>query len=127
MVVAMISILAAAVLPMVPGVNDQARIGACESRVQQLGVAIRLYSEDHNAPPETLRVLLDERYIDSESLLTCTKTGKEFSYSPAAARTGGKSPILSCVSPTTPRGSRPHRHGAYNAILLASGELAAAR
>ena len=45
-VIAIIAILAATTLPMIPAVNDQARISTCESRLQQIGVALRLYAED---------------------------------------------------------------------------------
>jgi prepilin-type N-terminal cleavage/methylation domain-containing protein len=60
-VIAIIAILAATTLPMIPAVNDQARIGTCEARLQQLGVALRPYVEDYHAYPANLRALYDGR------------------------------------------------------------------
>src|SRR4051812_18353556 len=77
-VIAIIAILAATTLPMIPAVNDQARIGTCESRLQQIGIAIRLYAEDHHRMPATLDALYAGHYLEQKSLLRCDKTGKEY-------------------------------------------------
>src|SRR5436305_2513319 len=81
-VIAIIAIMAATTLPMIPGVNDQARIGTCESRLQQIGVALRLYEEDYHAMPRTLDDLYTAHYIEQRSLLRRDKTEHELYYHP---------------------------------------------
>jgi len=102
-VIAIIAILSAVTLPMIPGANDQARIGTCESRLQQIGVALRLYAEDFNAYPASLEALYDGRYLARNPYVEA----------PAAAvniAPAGKYTKLFRVSPNEPwrvTGNRP--------------------
>lgn len=120
-VIAMIAILTATTMPMVPALNDQARIGTCESHLQQLGVAIRLYAEDHHRMPASLRALYDGRYVEQEGVLRCEKTGHEYVYHPAPLSADRNRVILSCVEPGAPSGRRPHRHGTVSVELHVNG------
>ena len=121
-VIAIIAIMVAITMPMVPAVNDQARIGTCETRLQQVGVALRLYAEDHRAYPKTLRELYDGRYLEQESLLRCGKTGEPYYYRPAALTAKPESLVACCVDPGRKTGARPHRHGTVSVALHANGE-----
>jgi prepilin-type N-terminal cleavage/methylation domain-containing protein len=120
-VIAIMAILAATTLPMIPAVNDQARIGTCESRLQQIGIALRLYAEDYHAYPKSLRALYAGRYVEQQSLLRCDKAGKEYYYRPAALNAARETVLAACTDPTTPSGSRPHSHHTLTVALHAHG------
>jgi prepilin-type N-terminal cleavage/methylation domain-containing protein len=126
-VIAIIAILAATTLPMVPGVNDQARIATCESRLQQLGIALRLYAEDHHRFPRALGELYDGRYIEQRSLLRCDKAESEYFYRPVPLTASREQVILACCDPATPRGRRPHRHRTVFVQLHVHGGATLAR
>jgi len=126
-VIAMISILIAMTMPMIPAVNDQARIGTCESRQQQVGVALRLFAEDHHAYPKSLNELYAGHYLDQRSLLRCDKTGREYYYRPAPLTAKPEEVLLACVDPATATGKRPHRHGTVSVLLHANGEATLTR
>ena len=126
-VIAIIAILAATTLPMVPAVNDQARINTCESRLQQLGIALRLYAEDYHAYPASLQALYDGRYIEQRSLLRCDKTEQGYFYRPPSLTADRRQVIAACCDPATPRGQRPHRHHTVFVQLHVNGETSLAR
>lgn len=109
-VMAILAILAATTLPMIPGVNDQARIVTCESRLAQLGVALRLYTEDYQTMPPSLAALYEGRYIDQKSLLRCGKTGSDYFYRPQPLTADRDTLLAACCDPATPAGKRPHRY-----------------
>ncbi len=48
-VVAIISILAALLLPVLIGARDKARQSACASNLRQVGAAIQMYADDHDS------------------------------------------------------------------------------
>lgn len=48
-VIAIIGILAAILIPVVGRVRDQARSSVCRSNLRQIGLAVHLYAEDHDA------------------------------------------------------------------------------
>jgi prepilin-type N-terminal cleavage/methylation domain-containing protein len=120
-VIAIIAILAATTLPMIPAVNDQARISTCESRLQQIGVALRLYAEDYHAMPPNLDALYAGRYVDQHALLQCDKTGEAYYYQPAPLTAERGRIIAACVEPGRASGLRPHRHGTVAVQLHADG------
>ena len=126
-VIAMMSIMLAMTMPMIPAVNDQARIGTCESRQQQVGVALRLYVEDHHAYPKSLDALYTGHYLEQRSLLRCDKTGHDYYYRPAPLNAKPEEVLLACVDPTTASGKRPHRHGTVSVVLHANGEASLTR
>jgi prepilin-type N-terminal cleavage/methylation domain-containing protein len=120
-VIAIMAILAATTLPMIPAVNDQARIGTCESRLQQIGIALRLYAEDYHAYPQSLQSLYDGRYLEQQSLLRCDKAAREYYYRPAPLNAARETVIAACTDPNTPDGSRPHSHRSLMVTLHAHG------
>jgi prepilin-type N-terminal cleavage/methylation domain-containing protein len=126
-VIAIIAILAATTLPMIPGVNDQARIGTCESRLQQIGIALRLYAEDHHRYPRSLQDLYKGRYLEQQSLLRCDKVGKEYYYRPVPLTADRDQIIAACCAPSVPSGQRPHRHGTVSVQLHVHGGATLAR
>ena len=126
-VVAIIAILMATTLPMIPAINDQARIGTCESRLQQIGVALRLYAEDYHQLPRSLDALYAGRYIEQQGLLHCDKMGSEYVYTPAPLTANRDQVIAACCNPATARGQRPHRHGTVFVQLHLHGGASLAR
>lgn len=120
-VIAIMAILMATTLPMVPALNDQARVATCQSRQEQLGVALRLYAEDHRRLPARLQDLYEGRYIENLALLRCDKTGAEYYYRPARLNAPRHEILLACCPPETPSGKRPHRHGTVTVQLPRSG------
>ena len=126
-VIAMMAIMMAMTLPMVPALNDQARIATCESRQEQLGVALRLYAEDHRRLPARLQELYDGRYIESRGVLLCDKAEAEYYYRPLPLNAPRGQVLLACCDPATPTGKRPHRHGTVSVQLPLGGAAAPAR
>jgi len=126
-VIAIMAILMAMTMPMIPGVNDQARIVTCESRLQQVGVALRLYAEDHRKYPRSLDELVAGRYLDQQSLLRCDKTGRRYYYRPASLTAAPAEVIAGCVAPNSKTGERPHRHGKVSVMLHVNGEASLTR
>ena len=126
-VIAIMAILVATTLPMIPAINDQARIGTCESRLQQLGVALRLYAEDYHQLPRSLGDLYTGRYIEQQSLLRCDKMGSEYVYTPVPLTAQRDQVIAACCDPATPSGQRPHRHGTVFVQLHLHGGASLAR
>jgi prepilin-type N-terminal cleavage/methylation domain-containing protein len=120
-VIAIMAIMMAATLPMIPAVNDQARVATCQSRQEQIGMALRLYAEDHHRYPARLQELVDQRYLDSANLLRCDKTGAEFHYHPVPLSAAPAELLLACCDPKTESGKRPHRHGLGIVELHRSG------
>ena len=120
-VIAMIAILAAITLPMVPGVNDQARVETCESRLQQVGIALRQYAEDYHAYPRSLEALYQSGYVEQEAVLHCSKTGEGFFYRPTSLTAPREAIVAACADPSGPAGARPHRHGTMAVELQVNG------
>ena len=123
--IAIMAILMATTLPMFPALNDQARVATCKSRQEQLGVALRLYAEDHRRFPARLQELYDGRYLESPALLRCDKTGAEYYYRPVPLGAPRQEILLACCAPDTPSGKRPHRHGTVSVQLRLSGAATA--
>jgi prepilin-type N-terminal cleavage/methylation domain-containing protein len=121
-VIAIIAILFAITSPMLPALNDQARVATCESRLQQLGVALRLYQEDHRRRPAALEDLTREGYVESPATLRCDKTANAYYYRPAPLTAAPETLLLACCDPRTPAGRRPHRYGDMLVALTAAGE-----
>ena len=126
-VIAIMSIILAITLPMIPGLNDQARIATCESRLEQLGIALRLYAEDHQRLPRRLDDLYAGRYIESRRILRCDKAETEYYYRPLPLNAPRGQVLLACCAPATPSGKRPHRYGTMAVQLPVGGPAALAR
>lgn len=122
-VIAIIAIMMAAAVPMATAVNDRARIGECEAHLQQVGVALRMYAEDHGKYPATLQALYDGRYLDQRDLLRCSRAERDYFYRPPAPGDARDAILAACVPPGTPAGARPHHHGAAALLLQADGKV----
>lgn len=111
-VIAIMAILMATTLPMIPALNDQARVATCQSRQEQVKVGLRLYAEDHRRFPDRLQELYDGRYLENPALFRCDKIGAEFYYRPVPLNAPGETVLLACCDPAAEAGKRPHRNGA---------------
>jgi prepilin-type N-terminal cleavage/methylation domain-containing protein len=119
-VIAIIAILMAAVVPMIAAVNDRSRISECDAHLQQIGVALRMYAEDHGRYPDRLQALYDERYLDQRELLRCARGEREYFYHPPGPAAGRDEVVVACTDPAAP-GERPHRHGTVSVVLQLNG------
>jgi prepilin-type N-terminal cleavage/methylation domain-containing protein len=120
-VIAILAILMAAVMPAIAAVNDRSRISECETHLQQVGVALRMYAEDHGRYPAALQALYDERYLDQKELLRCSRAEREYFYRVPGPGAGREDVVVSCVDPGAAAGSRPHRHGSVTVVLQLNG------
>ena len=121
-VIAIMAIMMATIVPLVGGINDRSRISECDAHLQQIGVGLRMYAEDHGHYPPTLQALYDEKYLDQKDLLFCTRDQKPYFYRPPGANAGREDVIVACVDPATPAGRRPHRHGSLEVVLQLNGK-----
>ncbi|MBM3457338.1 MAG: prepilin-type N-terminal cleavage/methylation domain-containing protein [Armatimonadetes bacterium] len=120
-VIAIMAILAGISLPMIPGLYDQGRVVTCEARLQQIGVALRLYAEDYDQYPEALAALLQAGYLEQPAVLRCDRAGQEYVYRKAPLAAPRDTVLAACVAEETPVGRRPHRQGSISIQLLAHG------
>ncbi|MBW3625258.1 MAG: type II secretion system GspH family protein [Armatimonadetes bacterium] len=76
-VVAIFAILAAILFPVLSAAREKSRVTACLSNLKQLGVAFRMYADDHeDATPEDLHVRWFwaprlRAYVKSEEVFSC--------------------------------------------------------
>jgi prepilin-type N-terminal cleavage/methylation domain-containing protein len=121
-VIAIMAILMATIVPLAAAINDRSRISECEAHQQQIGVALRMYAEDHGRYPATLQALYDERYLDQKDLLVCSHSDEQYFYRPPGAGAGREDVVVACVDPAVPNGRRPHRHGSVDVVLQLNGK-----
>jgi prepilin-type N-terminal cleavage/methylation domain-containing protein len=121
-VIAIIAIMAAIVVPMAAAVNDRSRITECDAHLQQIGVALSMYFEDHGRYPASLQALYDERYLDQKELLRCSRGEHDYFYRPPGPNAGREDVVAACVDPATSAGARPHRHGSVDVVLQLNGK-----
>ena len=126
-VIAIMAILAAIMMPAVIATNARARTITCESRLQEIGLALRMYVEDYGAYPADLQRLCAGRYVDDPEALRCVKTGHVFLYRPPGADGPPSSVLAACADPHTPPGRRPHDAGSSLAVLLLNGKTRVVR
>jgi prepilin-type N-terminal cleavage/methylation domain-containing protein len=126
-VIAIIGILMAAIRPSITAANDRANTATCQTRLAQINLAIRQYVEDHGQMPPNLDELVQKRYLLDSDILRCSKTGAEFHYHAVSPDGAGDQVIASCVSPDTPRGTRPHGQGSAYVFLRLNGKTGVIR
>ncbi|MFQ6130542.1 MAG: type II secretion system protein [Armatimonadota bacterium] len=122
-VIAIIAILGAMLMPAFATANDKSNITQCEAHLQHIGMALRMFVEDHGRYARTLQELYDRQYVDDESALYCTKTGKQFVYERPGPKTSRRAVVASCVPPDTESGQRPHGFGTVYVVLRAGGKV----
>src|SRR5262249_30930850 len=121
-VIAIIAIMMAAAVPVATTVNDRARTGECDAHLQQIGVALRLYAEDHGRYPAALQEVSEGRYIDPQGILRCSRGEHAYYYRPPGPNAGREDVIVACVDPATPAGKRPHGNGLVAVVLQLNGK-----
>ncbi|PIZ50963.1 MAG: hypothetical protein COY42_00865, partial [Armatimonadetes bacterium CG_4_10_14_0_8_um_filter_66_14] len=77
-VIAIIAILSSVLLPSLTTANDRANLAVCQAHLEQVGLSARQFVEDNDRFPTNLDELYDRRYLDDNTVLTCSKTGKQF-------------------------------------------------
>jgi prepilin-type N-terminal cleavage/methylation domain-containing protein len=126
-VIAIIGILMAAVRPSITAANDRANTALCESRLAQIHLALRQYVEDRGRLPARLTELVQGHYLLDDSVLLCSRTGRQFAYQPVSPDAPGDPIVASCVPGGLPQGKRPHGQGHSYAYLRLNGRLEVAR
>jgi prepilin-type N-terminal cleavage/methylation domain-containing protein len=126
-VIAIIAILGAMIRVSISAANDRANIAVCESRLEQINLAVRQYVEDHGRAPARLDDLMRERYLLDADVLQCVKTGHQFHYRAVAPEGPSRQVIASCVAPGTPKRRRPHGQGDASVTLRLDGKVAVGR
>jgi prepilin-type N-terminal cleavage/methylation domain-containing protein len=127
-VIAIIAILSAIMLPTASTLNDRANITTCQSHLQQVWLALRMYYEDKGAYPPDLQTLVTQRYLDDDALLLCSKTGRLFAYRPAPPGSDHTWMIASCIPyPPNKKTKRPHGFGAVVVTLRTGGKVMTVR
>lgn len=118
-VIAIIAILSSVLLPSLTTANDRANLAVCQAHLEQVGLLSRQFVEDNERFPKDLDELYEKRYLDDNTVLTCSKTGKQFHYRQLTGKWDRKDRLCCCVNPS--RKTLPHGRGKAQAELLASG------
>lgn len=119
MIVAMVALLA----PTLTSATDRSRMTECRSNLTHIGIAMWTYRGDNGDWPPNLRALSDAGLIADDATLLCTGTGREYFYFKPDAITPPGRFIVSCCTPSTPAGQRPHDHGNAFVAMKVSGEV----
>jgi prepilin-type N-terminal cleavage/methylation domain-containing protein len=122
-VIAIIAILSAAIMPAFSAANDRARVTECKSHLTTIGLALRMWQDDHASYPATLQDLYRQGYVTDDAVLRCSKTGADYYYHAPAAGGRSETPLCACVSPDTASGQRPHGFRTEVVILQAGGGI----
>jgi len=120
-VIAIIAIMSAIVMPSLTVANDRANLGLCQARMEQISLASRQYLEENARFPATLAELYEQRYLDDDTALLCSKTGKPLYYRRPADHWSRKQLLCSCVSPSLR--DCPHGLGKARVELLVGGQV----
>ena len=122
-VMAIIAILQAIVMPAFSTAMDRAQLDRCQTHLREIGLATKMYFEEHGEYPPLLQSLYDGHYVDDDSVLLCSKTGKRFHYQRLQTGADRKQTFISCVPTSTPRGKRPHFFGDAYAFARVGGKV----
>lgn len=91
----------------------------CESRLQQIGLAMNAYAQDNGYFPA--RLIQVDGLLQDKSVLACPKTSQEYYYSRPAPNAARDTVIAACVNPSRLTGKLPHRFGSTCLTLTVSG------
>lgn len=120
-VIAIIAIMMATTMSALSLANDRGNLATCESHLQQIGLAWRMYVQDYGVAPKSLGALSRDRYVDDEAILRCSKTGAPYAFRAVAADAPPSTILSGCVFlEQVPPGKRPHCFG-QGAVLLNVG------
>ena len=122
-VIAIIAILAAALMPALSSALDRTRVTECRSNLTHIGIALRMFYNDHGSYPDSLNQLVSAGLITDDSLLICTKTGQQYHYERPTGATPSDGLVCSCCSPATPDGQRPHSYRHSYVALQKGGKI----
>ena len=122
-VIAIIAILSAALMPALSSAMDRTRVTECRSNLTHIGIALRMFFNDHGSYPDSLEQLASAGLITDDSLLVCTKTGQPYHYERPSGATPSDSAVCSCCAPNTPDGQRPHSYRHSYVALQKGGKI----
>ena len=109
-VIAIIGILAAMIQPGLTAANEYARLMLCRSRLAEMGMALRLYMQDWEAPPEDLETLCALGYLEDDTVLQCSHAQEPFEYHCPDDEAAANTVVAACPN-------RPHGGGRSGAVL----------
>jgi len=115
-VMAIIGILAAAIQPGLTAANEYARLMLCRSRLAEMGMALRLYMQDWEAPPEDLETLYALGYLEDDTVLQCSQAQASFEYHRPDGEAAADTVVAACPN-------RPHGGGRSGAVLRLNGRV----
>ena len=99
-VMAIIAILSSVLVPSLTTANDRANLAVCQAHLEQIGLSAKQFVEDNDRFPKDLDELYDKRYLDDDTVLTCSKTGRQFHYRQPNGEWDRKDRVCSCVNPS---------------------------
>lgn len=115
-VIAVIGILAAMIQPGLTAANEYARLMLCRSRLAEVGMALRLYMQDWEAPPEDLETLCALGYLEDEIVLECAHAQEPFDYHRPDDGAAADTVVAACPN-------HPHGGGRSGAVLRLNGRV----
>ncbi len=122
-IIAMIVALVAILMPTLTSGTDRSRMTECRSNLTHIGIAMRTYRTDHGDWPPDLRALNEAELVADKTMLFCSETGQEYFYLKPDSTTPPGRFIVSCCTPSTPLGQRPHDHGKAFVGMKADGQV----
>ncbi|MDO8589379.1 MAG: type II secretion system protein [Armatimonadota bacterium] len=120
-VIAIITLLLGIVRPMMSAAASKSREMECESRLRQIGIAMRAYSDDHSAFPNDLGAI--DRILQDKSQLCCPATGRPYHYHRPNEEADVADVIVTCVDPNRLPPKLPHARGERYLALTAGGHV----
>lgn len=124
-VISIIGALAAITYPLLSISSSRTYERQCDSRLQQIGLALNAYAQDNGCFPETLSKI--DRFLQDKELLRCPRTSRMYHYQRPSPGADKDTVIVTCVDPECPAGKLPHRSGSAYLALTTGGRVQVAR
>lgn len=118
-----IVVLALLLAPTCTSSKDRSRLTECRSNLTHIGIAMRTYRTDHGDWPASLSALNEAELVVDKTMLSCSETGQEYFHLKPDSTTPPGRFIVSCCTPSTPLGQRPHDHGKAFVGMKADGQV----